>query len=155
MHQRQRIAATRQRRADTNSRPVPRVLDRHRRPIRPLRRFIDNPVKHALLQYTETHGPDTPPPLDYKIGVNHIYRHHGIGVVLHLRPTQPDIIELLKDIVADERERLTTKEAEERLLRLVKLLDTRTPSHSTLNAIRAVVILAEQGAASGTDRTAW
>ena len=44
-----------------------------------LRRFINNPIKHALLQYIETHGPDAPPPLDYKNGVNHIYRHNGIG----------------------------------------------------------------------------
>ena len=120
-----------------------------------LRRYVSNPVGHALLQYIETYGPHATAPLDYKTGVNHLYRHLGIGLVLHLRRrTSPEAIELLKDIKADERERLDTSESEARILRLVTLLSTETPSHSTLNAIRAVVILADEDAASDT-RTAW
>ena len=82
-------------------------------------------------------GSNAPPPLNYTIGVNHIYRHHSIAVIFHLRPLRPSFIELLEDIVEDVRERLATDAAEKRLLLLVEQLGTRTPRHSTLNAIRA------------------
>ena len=119
-----------------------------------MRRFVNNPIKHALLQHIETSGSDAPPPLTYADGVNHIYRHHGIAVIFHLRPQRPSFIELLKDIVEDVRERLENNEANERLLMLPEQLGTHTPRHSTLNAIRAVV-MRTLGMAGNTDKEAW
>ena len=153
MRQRQRDAATRQSRADPTHVPaIEFSIDLNS--AFNVRLFVNNPLKHALLQHVETSGPDAPPPLDYAGGVNHIYRHRGIAVILHLHPKYPEcMIDVLKDIVEDVQENREDNAAEKRLLSLTEHLGTRTPRRSTLNAIRAVIMRA-LGLARNTEKEA-